>query len=117
MEPAQPVTSARKWFGPPGNRWPPGQRALLRLGVGPRLVPRARADRQADPGPRAKSLAGAASNCLPAPLLSVATTPSAPVPNGYDCPCSIWTAASAPAFASSDDRGAVELGVRFRSEV
>jgi hypothetical protein len=33
------------------------------------------------------------------------------------CPCSIWTSGTTPALASSSDGGAVELGVKFRSDV
>jgi hypothetical protein len=42
--------------------------------------------------------------------VTTATSPSA-------CPCTIWSAATTPAVASQSDPNAVELGVRFRSDV
>ncbi len=33
------------------------------------------------------------------------------------CPCSIWSAASLPVTSSADDSGAVNLGVKFKSDV
>lgn len=33
------------------------------------------------------------------------------------CPCSIWASSAVPAIASHTDTGAVELGVKFRSDV
>jgi glucose/arabinose dehydrogenase len=33
------------------------------------------------------------------------------------CPCTIWSQATTPAVAASGDTGAVELGVKFRSDV
>jgi hypothetical protein len=36
---------------------------------------------------------------------------------GGSCPCSLWSATSAPAFIETSDTNAVELGMRFRSDV
>jgi hypothetical protein len=33
------------------------------------------------------------------------------------CPCSIWDASATPAVAAQGDSGAIELGVKFRSEI
>ena len=35
--------------------------------------------------------------------------------SGVACPCSLWSASTTPANASSDDPGPVELGVRFQA--
>src|SRR5262249_14511677 len=36
---------------------------------------------------------------------------------GANCPCSIWSSAATPALIDDGDPNAVELGVRFRSDV
>ena len=36
---------------------------------------------------------------------------------GANCPCSIWDETTTPATASANDTGAVEVGVKFRSEI
>src|SRR5262249_40783242 len=36
------------------------------------------------------------------------------VPN---CPCTLWPSSASPAVASANDSGAVELGVKFRSDI
>ncbi|HEY5807007.1 MAG TPA: DUF4082 domain-containing protein, partial [Povalibacter sp.] len=59
--------------------------------------------------PRIKDVAG---NSLAANL-SWSFTTLVPVV----CPCSIWDASAVPAVASTSDTGAVELGVKFRSDV
>ena len=35
----------------------------------------------------------------------------------HTCPCSIWKPSAAPAVASAADAGAVEIGLKFRSDV
>ena len=42
-------------------------------------------------------------------------TPPTSTPDG--CPCSAWTSSTSPSIASYPDPGAVELGVRFKSDV
>ncbi len=59
--------------------------------------------------PRVKDLAG---NSLAASL-NVAFTTS----QGVGCPCSAWDASSVPTNASTSDTGAVEVGVKFTSDV
>jgi Domain of unknown function (DUF4082)/Bacterial Ig domain len=44
-------------------------------------------------------------------------TPSAGVGVTLTCPCSLWTGAAVPQVASDPDGAAVELGVKFRSDV
>lgn len=64
--------------------------------------------------PRAKDLAG---NALAATFSwSFATGATAPPPPD-NCPCTIWAASTTPATASTSDTGAVNLGVKFRSDV
>lgn len=58
--------------------------------------------------PRVKDLAG---NAMAANASwSFATAPP------ITCPCSIWDASAVPSVASESDNGAVELGVKFRSD-
>ena len=45
------------------------------------------------------------------------TTGTAPPPPPANCPCKIWGANATPVTASSADTFAVELGVKFRSDV
>ena len=59
-----------------------------------------------------KDLAG---NALVGTFTWSFTTAAAAPPPG--CPCSIWTASSLPGQIDSGDPGAVELGLRFRSDV
>ncbi|MGB7979561.1 MAG: DUF4082 domain-containing protein [Candidatus Nanopelagicales bacterium] len=61
--------------------------------------------------PRIKDLAG---NALAADKTWTFTT-AAPV--GQGCPCSIWPSSATPVNASENDPNAVELGVKFRSDV
>lgn len=49
-----------------------------------------------------------------AAALTTMLTPSA---MAATCPCSIWSSTSTPALASDSDTRAVELGVKFRSDV
>jgi hypothetical protein len=44
-------------------------------------------------------------------------TAGAGVPVNVGCPCSIWGDATTPSQADSGDTGAIELGVKFRSDV
>ena len=39
------------------------------------------------------------------------------VTGGPSCPCSLWTPSTTPATAAENDNSAVELGVKFRSDV
>jgi hypothetical protein len=59
--------------------------------------------------PRVKDVAG---NALAANLTWVFTTAAGPA-----CPCSIWPAAATPANPADTDTLAVELGVKFRSDM
>lgn len=59
--------------------------------------------------PRATDLAG---NSLGADRTWSFTTSTGPA-----CPCTIWDAGATPAVASENDPNAVELGVKFRSDV
>lgn len=59
--------------------------------------------------PRVKDPAG---NALAANQTWSFTTAAAP-----NCPCTIWSDTATPAVASDTDTGAVELGVKFRSDV
>src|SRR5690349_17169563 len=43
------------------------------------------------------------------------TLPAAPA-LAATCPCTIWTAGQTPVTPSENDSGAVELGVKFRSD-
>src|SRR6185436_3878501 len=61
--------------------------------------------------PRIKNSSGAA---LAADVVWSFTT-AAPA-SGASCPCSIWSAAAAPAAPQQFDASAVELGVRFQSD-
>ena len=61
--------------------------------------------------PRAKDVAG---NALAANYSWSFTTAAAPAP--LACPCTVWSASASPAVADTDP-SAVELGVRFRSDV
>ncbi len=54
----------------------------------------------------------AAGNAMTAPTTWSFTTAAA----ASGCPCSIWSAGAAPAVAAVGDTGAVELGVKFRSD-
>jgi hypothetical protein len=58
--------------------------------------------------PRVKDLAG---NALAADVAWSFTT------GGASCPCSMWDSTAVPAIADTGDAGALELGVRFRSDV
>ncbi len=58
----------------------------------------------------ARDLAG---NQMTAPVTWSFTTGGPP----GTCPCSIWSSSTTPANAAADDDSAVELGVRFRSDV
>ena len=58
----------------------------------------------------------AAGNAMTANFTWSFTTATAPPPPG-SCPCNIWSAATVPAEVDSGDSSAVELGVRFRSDV
>ncbi len=62
--------------------------------------------------PRVKDTAG---NALAANATWSFTTGSAPTQPG--CPCSAWSPSTTPTTASHDDPSAVELGVKFRSNV
>jgi hypothetical protein len=59
--------------------------------------------------PRIKDVAG---NALAANVTWSFTTAAAP-----SCPCSIWPASASPANANVNDGSALELGVKFRSDV
>jgi hypothetical protein len=59
--------------------------------------------------PRVKDIAG---NALAANYSWSFTTASGPV-----CPCSIWAASTTPGTITENDPSAVELGVKFRSDV
>ncbi len=59
--------------------------------------------------PRVKDPAG---NALAATQTWSFTTAAAP-----NCPCSIWDGSASPAIPSDPDTGAVELGVKFRSDL
>jgi hypothetical protein len=61
--------------------------------------------------PRVKDVAG---NALAASGSWSFTTTA---PAGVNCPCSIWSAGATPAFASVNDPNAVELGVKFQTDV
>jgi PKD repeat protein len=54
------------------------------------------------------ALAGGSSTATPTPT---------PTPTGPTCPCSIWSATSVPTVAADSDTQAVELGVKFKSDV
>jgi methionine-rich copper-binding protein CopC len=57
----------------------------------------------------------AAGNTMATPFSwSFATAAAAPAPG--TCPCTIWTDATAPATPASSDTGAIEVGVKFRSD-
>ena len=65
------------------------------------------------PGPvTIKSRAVDDSGNLEAPSAGVTVTVTAP-----NCPCSIWSSTASPATPSSSDSSAVELGVKFTSDV
>jgi PKD repeat protein len=59
--------------------------------------------------PRVKDLAG---NALAADYAWSFTTAAAPT-----CPCSIWDSATTPAILADPDPSAIELGVKFRTDV
>ena len=59
---------------------------------------------------------GYAGNAMTANFTWSFTTATAPPPPG-SCPCNIWSAATVPSQVDSGDSSAVELGVRFRSDV
>ena len=61
--------------------------------------------------PRVKDLAG---NALASDYTWSFTTMAA---IGSNCPCSIWDAASTPANPSSNDKKAIEVGVKFQSDI
>lgn len=61
----------------------------------------------------AKDLAG---NAMTTPVSWTFTTAATANPPGV-CPCSIWTDATVPQTVTVNDRGGVELGVKFRSDV
>src|SRR5439155_7428357 len=50
---------------------------------------------------------------LAAPVALSATTPAA----AATCPCSVWSATAAPTTPSANDGSAVEVGLKFRSDV
>ncbi len=56
-----------------------------------------------------------ADNVLAAPATWTFTTVVQPLVEGL-CPCGIWSDAATPANISESDAGAVELGVKFRSD-
>ncbi len=62
--------------------------------------------------PRVKDLAGIA---LPATVTWSFTTAAAPPPSS--CPCGAWSSSSVPTRPSVDDANAVEVGVKFRTDV
>jgi hypothetical protein len=63
--------------------------------------------------PRVKDVAG---NALASSFSwSFTTSATGPPPSG--CPCTIWTPTTTPAVASANDNSAVELGVKFRSDL
>jgi hypothetical protein len=65
--------------------------------------------------PRIKDLAG---NALASNVTWAFTTSSTPAPpSGFACPCTIWSPSTTPALVTEPDGNAVELGVKFRSEV
>ena len=53
-------------------------------------------------------------NVMSAVSWSFTTAVGTPIPT---CPCSIWSSSSTPTTASDPDTAAVELGLRFRSDV
>ena len=61
--------------------------------------------------PRIKDVAG---NAMAANLSWSFTTTSGSGPN---CPCSAWPATAVPGTASANDGGAVEVGVKFRTDI
>jgi Domain of unknown function (DUF4082)/Bacterial Ig-like domain/Bacterial Ig domain len=61
--------------------------------------------------PRIKDVAG---NALAANVSWLFTTSASTGPN---CPCSAWSASAIPANPSVNDPGAVELGVKFRTDL
>ncbi|MEZ4683722.1 MAG: DUF4082 domain-containing protein [Caldilineaceae bacterium] len=61
--------------------------------------------------PRVKDPAG---NALAANVLWSFTTVAAP---GANCPCSIWDSNVTPATPAANDPGAIEVGVKFRSDL
>ena len=61
--------------------------------------------------PRLKDLAG---NALAVNFVWSFTTAAG---GGGGCPCTIWASTATPTVASDSDTGAVELGVKFRSDV
>jgi hypothetical protein len=73
------------------------------------------------PGPVATATATATPLVSPPGGASPPTTPSAtPTPRppaAYGCPCSVWDDSVLPAVPSQSDTQAVEVGVKFRSEV
>lgn len=50
-------------------------------------------------------------------LQSAPTTLTVSISGGPTCPCSIWTPSSAPSTPSANDSSAVELGLKFQSDV
>jgi Domain of unknown function (DUF4082)/Bacterial Ig-like domain len=62
--------------------------------------------------PRVKDVAG---NALASSFSWSFTTSGSQPPSG--CPCTIWSATTTPAIASFNDNTAVELGVKFRSDL
>ena len=64
--------------------------------------------------PRVKDLAG---NALASNVSWSFTTAATPPPPPPGCPCTIWASTTTPAVASAADSSAVELGVKFRSDV
>jgi hypothetical protein len=54
-------------------------------------------------------------NALASDLVWTFTTQSAPQPQG--CPCSIWSDTATPALPAVSDGQAIEVGVKFRSDV
>jgi hypothetical protein len=62
--------------------------------------------------------ADAAGNAMTASSWSFTTAASAPPPlPPPDCPCSIWASSATPRVDTDADKAAVELGVKFRSDV
>ena len=46
------------------------------------------------------------------------TTPASPPPTtGSSCPCTLWSASTVPSVITDSDTSAVELGVKFKSDV
>ena len=84
---------------------------------GATLAPRHRRRRAGRTPGRRTARRPRACACAPSTTAATSAPPAQRLPVTVGCPCSLWGDAVTPAQADSGDPNAVELGVKFRSDV